>query len=415
MTNVPSIDSVASVVWDVHEKSDETVPGLSPLLGETKIGDTLTITFDRNTRVLKERRLEYVVIARVKDIHNYVADHEAVLPDSLLLVQSSIDSCVQAGIDQNVSDISYEICAGGGIEYVVAIDTIAVDSNEHFHGGDTLAIPYRTEVPAGRYKVEVRSLGASNTRMKTKDVASGDTVINRQDKTIKLFVSHEGSSETGSGDRTDGLKYQIRFLRSGDDSVFGRFRIEQDTVNRAREEYNVFNMTVARDSFSTVDAALHVGTTRSLYPRTVWMDNGISGLHTTISASYPNVAYSSTWRSPYFAKTFGSGLTGKHALGKAVDADPAGNNQDAQAFHDQWSTMSSIGSRCLLERQADILRNSDFVGGGHPAYNNGGWRLLPEGDPYFDRDTVRHYNYVPPGATLEWGYSQATHYHNEER
>ena len=291
---------------------------------------------------------------------------------------------------------------------IVNIATATIAKEYNFISGGLLEIPYTftNSIPADAdYDFQIISNQTTNNVMRTG--APEEVIIDKINKKIKFKPQATGSSINGTANRPLGLKYKIVFLYKAIPTQ--EFYIEQDDINRARQEYKWFQENGAtiyvpnRDVFIGVDSKLYVGTTAANYPKEAFLNRQLTQLHTSISAIYPNVFYTSTWRNPYFNLYLGSDWASQYLLGKAVDCKPEGAGQTPEQFKEQWDIVITLADICLLEKEGrGILRSS--VNDLSP---------LNENDPYYAPN--RTWGYIAPGDTIELGYKNATHYHLDNR
>ncbi len=297
----------------------------------------------------------------------------------------------------------------------VNIDSQTIAKEHNFISNGLLEIPYSFTgtVPADvDYDFQVVSNQTVNDVMKTG--APTELTVDKINKRIKFKPQATGSSINGTSNRSIGLKYRITFLYKSTPTQ--TFDIEQDDINRARQEYKWFQengisiYVPNRDAFGGINNKLYVGTSAANYPIEAFLNRQLTQLHTSISGSYPNVFYTSTWRNPYFNLYLGSEWTSQHLLGKAVDCNPAGAGQSAADYQLQWNTVITLADYCLLEMGGRILRSSGT-----------GWYDLEPGDDYYQ--VGRTWGYIPTeddvlngdSTNIEIGYQRATHYHLDNR
>jgi len=276
-----------------------------------------------------------------------------------------------------------------------------IGKDPDFISEETLTIKYRITpdvLVKSDYTWEIEKAQTASI-IKTGD--SSNPEIDHANKQFSFKPQHdEGSSPSGSSNRTKGLKYNLKFKYNS--TYPFTFTIEQDDINRARQESKIiFSKVPARDKYKEVNTRLFKGTTVSCFPdRKMWLDQDIGTIDTNIYNSYSNVWYSCSWRSPYFNKHLGSNSFA-HPSGKAVDCRPDGQNQTAQDYKNQWDTIKGMGTTVLLELGGRILRSK-----------NTGWKKLTPTDSYYDSNHPnRTWEYKEPGATIELGYRNASHYH----
>jgi len=293
---------------------------------------------------------------------------------------------------------------------VELVDTVeAIGKNKNFISGETLTIKYKITpdiLTESDYRWEILE-DQTIRSMKTAPPAGGPIPnIDHANRQFSFIPQHgEGNSPAGTAERTKGLRYRLRFRYK--DSYPYEFIIEQDDVNRARQEQKIIhpNETVpAIEQYKGVETRLFKGTTASTcFPdRNMWLDQGIGAIDNSIyNGGYPNVYYSCSWRSPYYNKTI-SDYFG-HPSGKAVDCRPAGENQTAQDYQQQWDVIVTIGTTVLLENGDRITKS-----------NSRGWYPLSKEDAdYNPQYPDRTWGYKRPGETIEIGYKleNVSHYH----
>ncbi|MCX7641556.1 MAG: hypothetical protein N2Z20_02845 [Elusimicrobiales bacterium] len=272
------------------------------------------------------------------------------------------------------------VCPGAAATQTIIanIDTQTIAKEHNFLSTCLLEVPYSFTggTPADiDYDFQVVSNQTVNDKMKTG--APTELVIDKTNKKIKFKPQATGSSIDGTKDKPVGLKYKIIFIYKGTPVQY--YYIEQDDINRARQEYQWFQengisiYVPNRDAFGGINSKLYVGTPAANYLIEAFLNRQLTQLHTSISGSYPNVLYTSTWRNPYWNLYLGSEWTSQHLLGKAVDCKPAGAGQTAINYKNQWSTVITLADFCLLEMGGRILKSSVT-----------GWYNLVSGDDYYN-------------------------------
>lgn len=301
-----------------------------------------------------------------------------------------------------------------------------INKDENFLGGTTLTVPYTTTLADNDYAITVTSEGSTQTTMTTKAIAAGDVTILKTEKNITIKCSSEGSSTNGIATKTTGLKYKIAFTKSSDNTDLGNFIIEQDDINRAREEYHVIIASTcqavpARSAFkSDLDNALYVGTAYTNFGKNFLCatTGGIDAIHTKLigindatsqQAKYSSPYYSCSWRAPYHNKSVSTATCSPHVKGAACDSKPAGSSQTAQDFSDQFDDIKNSYNHWILEQGGKEIRIWSELAK-NPSSD--GWKKQAAGDP----NPGQLFSYIDATKTpaIEDGYKIASHYHLED-
>jgi len=284
-----------------------------------------------------------------------------------------------------------------------AITTQEIGKDPNFISDETLTIKYKI-VPnilsASECSWEVVKDQITNS-IKTDDPNNYNPDYANNQFSFKSQHAEEDPN-AGSYNKTKGLKYKLKFKHKA--IYFIDFIIEQDDINRARQESKIIhpNETVPdRTKYKGVKERLYKGTTTAHFRnRNMWLDQGIGAIDETIrgnNAYTDKVWYSCSWRSPYYNKTKSEYFT--HPSGKAVDCRPEGKDQTKQNYHDQWDTIKEMGTTVLLEKGGKILRSKSK------------WYPLEPGDPSYSEIVSRTWEYKEDDQELELAYRYATHYH----
>lgn len=226
-----------------------------------------------------------------------------------------------------------------------------------------------------------------------------------------------GSDTTGSLLNPVGLKYRIDINYGG--CFLQSYTIEQDEINKARQEYKWFKevgsytgAVPARAIFKVVDPRLRVGSTAHYVN---FYDDTITSIDNAVHAIYGSVQYSCSWRSPYvnIDPSIGSNFGSYHLFGRAVDCYPYGiGTTTAADWQREWGNLVALTTAALLERNNIEIRENVA-----DAYN--GWRAIPLGEPLYNLNPPespgqqRRYNYIDTtgGNTIEQGYIRAFQLH----
>ena len=248
---------------------------------------------------------------------------------------------------------------------VVVIDTQTINADPEFLSTKLLGIQYSFNGPEpdqSDYDFEILSDQISNDVMMTGEPT--DISINKETREIFFRPQATGSRELGTSVKSVGLRYRINYRLNN--QIMNFFIIEQDEVNRARQEYQWFKESVVstlsvpgRSAFSGINQTLHsldMGSTRHNYNASDYYSGTLQTMHNLLVANLPDIHYTCSWRAPYKNRSVGSGWTSKHLFAKAFDIYTNGTTRPTPAqFKNAWQHVNLNGYRCILEDGGRVI------------------------------------------------------------
>jgi hypothetical protein len=356
----------------------------------------------------------------------------------------------RSGVTSNHFDVSV------GLPFYINVSTVNADEN--FISGSQLTISYTLNgTPAAAYSFEVVADQTTNSTMKTgaplqSPGGVAGSVLDPSNKTIKFYPQvASDASIVGTNTRSAGLRYRIKYIEGA--ASVPDIIIEQDDINRARQEYQWFkekaiivgstnsnNMDVpARSEFGGVVEAIAAGKTYSNgtvinYPASVFRSGNLDEIHTWVLelVGVTNPYYTSSWRCPYINLKAGSNWLSKHLAGQAADVRPSGINQTPENYQYQWGELGVFFDKVLIEAYGidnngdgvNEITFSDPILRASTITTNGGWHLIPSSaGPSCYYLLNRRWSYIPTDIersvygdppNIEVGFLRAEWYHIEE-
>lgn len=258
-----------------------------------------------------------------------------------------------------------------GENFNIDIDEDNVAKNANFLAGKDLIIPYKfldDKPKESDMGFEIESLRSSESFMKTPTATITHDYANRR---LKVTIpQNTGSSTSWYDKKTVGLMYEIIYKVNG--SIKQRFTIEQDDINRARQEYQARGLSYQdREKFGVIQALYLGETPRKNYPKEAFLEDGYKKIYDILKATYYTITFTSTWRNPYFNKAIRSGDGSKHLLVKTKSEIKVllleGNDNKSGIFRSAantndngWYKVPDNSTNFLPKRTDDTWRTREY-------------------------------------------------------